>query len=79
MTGTRKKRSDKKENKCIICNEVYSSQRSLKEHKLNIHSSKKEKEKEYKYYCNACNIGKGHELSYIKHINSGKHKRMIVE
>jgi len=77
ITGIRKTRSDKKENKCDICSHICSSKHTLKEHKLNMHSNKKEKEKEYKYYCKECNIGKTYKTSYEKHMNSEKHKRMM--
>ena len=40
LTGERKKRSDKKENKCDECKYIFSSQKALKEHKLNKHSSR---------------------------------------
>ena len=76
--GKQKTRSDKKENKCNICNHTFSSQHTLKEHNLNIHTNKKEKEKEYKFYCKECNIGKTYETCYKRHINSKKHKRMIM-
>ena len=79
MTGIRKKRSDKKENKCDICNNIYSSQRSLNEHKLNKHLNKKEKEEKYKYYCKECNVGNIYEINYKEHIKNEKHKRMMLE
>jgi len=79
ITGIRKKRSDKKENKCEVCDNIYSSRRSLNEHKLNKHSNKKEKEEKYKYYCKECNVGNIYEINYKEHIKSEKHKRMMLE
>ena len=77
ITGEKKIRSDKKNNKCDECNNEYSSQRALKEHKLNKHSNKKEKKVEYKYYCEICNVGKNNKLVYEKHIKSDRHEQMI--
>jgi uncharacterized C2H2 Zn-finger protein len=77
LTGERKKRSDKKENKCDECKYIFSSQKALKEHKLNKHSKIEEKEQKYKYFCIKCNVGKNNEKQYEKHIISKKHIQMM--
>ena len=47
------------------------------EHKLNYHSNKEEREKEFKYYCNYCDYGT-FAISFIeKHNNTKKHKRHL--
>jgi hypothetical protein len=45
-------------------------------HKLNNHSTKEERKKEFKYYCEACDFGVFTESSYEKHKNSLRHKRL---
>ena len=78
-TGKRKTRTDKKEDlKCSICN-LYTTkqQTTLKLHILNNHSSIEEKKKEYKYYCEYCDIGYLVELKINTHLNTLKHKIKI--
>ena len=78
-TGKRKTRVDKQgELKCNICN-LYSTkqQSTLKIHILNNHSSIEEKKKEYKYYCEYCDIGYLVEHKINTHLNTLKHKIKI--
>ena len=78
-TGKRKTRTDKKEElKCSICN-LYTTkqQTTLKLHILNNHSSIEEKKKEYKYYCEYCDIGYLVEHKINTHLNTLKHKIKI--
>ena len=78
-TGKRKTRTDKKEElKCSICN-LYTTKQptTLKLHILNNHSSIEEKKKEYKYYCEYCDIGYVVEYKFNTHLNTLKHKIKI--
>jgi len=78
-TGKRKTRIDKKEElKCSICN-LYSTKQptTLKLHILNNHSNIEEKKKEYKYYCEYCDIGYLVEHKINTHLNTLKHKIKI--
>ncbi len=77
LTGERKVRNDKKDSKCDKCNYECSSQQALKEHKLNIHSTKEDREREYKFYCKSCDVGKMNEKLFELHLNSNKHKRVV--
>ncbi len=77
ITGEKKVRSDKKDNKCEICNEIFASQQSLKDHKINKHTDIKNKKENYKYYCECCYIGTNTETIYKKHIESKKHQSII--
>jgi hypothetical protein len=74
-TGQRKKRSDYKDPfKCNICEYETKNIVMMKIHKLNKHSDANDREKEFKYYCKYCDYGSFSEDSYIKHINTIKHK-----
>ena len=79
-TGKRKTRTDKQgELKCNICNLYSTSQQStLKIHILNNHSSIEEKKKEYKYYCEYCDIGYLVEHKINTHLNTLKHKIKVA-
>jgi len=78
-TGKRKIRADRQEElKCTICNLYSTKQHStLKIHILNNHSSIEEKKKEYKYYCEYCNIGYLVEDKFNIHLDTLKHKIKI--
>ena len=45
-------------------------------HKLNNHSNKEERKKQFKYYCNNCDFGVFTESSFEKHKNSLRHTRI---
>ncbi len=77
LNGERKIRSDKKNSKCELCDYTCSSQHTLREHNLNYHSTKEEREKAYKFYCKPCDVGKMYEVQFEEHLNSNKHKRMV--
>jgi hypothetical protein len=80
-TGKKKTRNDKKENKCNECEEIFSSQQSLKNHILNKHKEKEKKEKKEKsakkYYCKICDIGNEIEQNHKKHLESKKHQHIL--
>ena len=45
-------------------------------HKLNNHSTKEERKKEFKYYCVVCDFGVFTESSFEKHKETIRHKRL---
>lgn len=77
-TGKRKQRSDIKEPyKCEICNYQTKNIVVSKEHKLNCHSDKVTRMKEYTYYCKYCDFGTFSNKDMIKHNDTRKHKNFI--
>ena len=46
----------------------------MKQHVLNEHSTKEEREKGFKYYCKYCNYGTFSIDLYKRHNNTEKHK-----
>ena len=49
----------------------------MKKHVLNEHSTKEEREKEFKYYCKSCDFGTFSKDTYEVHTNTNKHKRYL--
>ncbi len=73
-TGKRKKRSDYKGlYKCEKCNYESANKIIFKQHILNEHSNKEEREKEFKYFCKMCDIGTFSKDNWNRHINSQRH------
>jgi hypothetical protein len=67
-------RSDKKEDyKCDKCNYQTKYISNFKLHNLNNHSSKKEREKNFPYYCKACDYGCLDEKLMNNHFLTLKH------
>ena len=78
-TGKNKKRSDYGgPYKCEICNYETGNKSTYLQHKLNYHSTKEEREKEFKYYCKACDYGTISKDILDKHNLSDKHKKKYV-
>ena len=78
-TGTRKKRSDIKDvYKCENC--LYSTKNKImmKQHKLNEHSTKEQREKDFKFYCKCCDVGTFSKDIFEKHNITDKHKNYIA-
>ena len=77
ITGKKKKRSDYKVEpyKCEICEYKTRNNALYKQHKLNYHSTKEEREKEFKFYCKSCDYGTISKDIYENHIITEKHKR----
>ncbi len=77
--GTKRKtRRDKKEEdeiKCEYCEYKNKNKYSLKSHILNNHSSKEERKKNFKYYCEKCDIGCFSKPKYEEHINGKNHNQ----
>lgn len=70
------KKSDKKIYKCDICQTTYSSKANLFIHNLNNHSTKEERKKGYKFYCDLCNIGYMDNQKYTHHLTTQSHKNI---
>jgi hypothetical protein len=74
--GIRKTRSDKVlDTKCKHCEYTPTRTTNMKLHYLNHHASKEERKKEFKYYCEECDIGNFAKSLFklhieAKHINS---------
>ena len=76
-TGKRKIRSDKKRiDKCPKCDYISKNNRSIKQHILTKHSTKKDRQTEFKYYCDKCDYGTFAILLFNKHCSSKKHKQL---
>ncbi len=75
-TGIRKTRSDKVlEPKCKHCEYTTTRTTNMKLHYLNNHANKVERKKEFKYYCEECDVGNFTKSLFkihieAKHINS---------
>ncbi len=77
LTGKKKIRSDYKGfRKCDHCDYSTEVLITLKLHYLNHHASKEERKKEFKYYCDVCDIGAFAEEIFKKHENSLRHKNL---
>ena len=79
LTGKRKPRKDKLgiEYKCNKCDYKSMNKNNYDTHRLNNHSTKEDREKEFKYYCNTCDFGVFVESCYNKHIASKNHLMRI--
>ena len=76
LTGHKKIRSDcKAPNKCLICKYETKNNIIFKQHNLNYHSNKEEREKEYNYYCKLCDFGTFYKNLFEKHNLTEKHKK----
>ena len=76
--GIRKKRSDFNETKkCELCEYKTQNKTVMKKHFLNEHASKKDREKDFKYYCSTCDFGTFCEKTINVHNNTKKHIKYI--
>ena len=79
LTGERKKRVDIKEPfKCEKCEYSSKNKINVKQHYLNEHGTKEEREREFKYYCKECDNGTFSIDLYNRHINTEKHKKKLI-
>lgn len=77
-TGQRKIRSDLKEPfKCDKCDYKTKNITTLKQHKLNEHSTIEEREKEFKFYCKICDLGSFSKDIFENHNKSEKHIKFM--
>ena len=65
------------DNKCEICEKIFSNHFALKIHKLQIHGTIEEK-RQHKYYCETCDVIFLSQLFMDKHLAGKKHKNMLV-
>jgi len=77
-TGERGKKQIKEKVifKCSDCKFESTNKNNYLIHKLNNHSNKEERKKQFKYYCNNCDFGVFTESSFEKHKNSLRHSRI---
>jgi len=81
-TGTAGKRNTKsadeiKMYKCDNCEFITKNKSNYLVHKLNKHSTKEERKKEYKYYCELCDFGVFGKSLYDTHLETSTHKNII--
>lgn len=77
-TGQRKLRSDYKEPyKCEKCDYETKNITTMKIHKLNKHSTKEDREKEFTHYCKCCDYGSFSKDSFDIHNDTEKHKHYL--
>jgi hypothetical protein len=78
-TGKNKKRSDYEgPYNCEICNYETENKSTFLQHRLNYHSTKEERAKEFKYYCKVCDYGTISKDILDKHNLTEKHKRKVL-
>jgi hypothetical protein len=78
-TGKKKKRSDcKNPYKCEKCNYVTKNIFTFKQHMLNEHSTKKEREEGFKFYCKYCDFGTFSSDLISTHNETEKHRKQIM-
>ena len=71
----RKERCDKfLEPKCKFCNYETNKTTNMKQHYLNKHGSKEERQKEFLFYCDNCDFGCFIKLLFDRHLESIKHQ-----
>jgi ribosomal protein L35 len=72
--GIRKTRSDKVlEPKCKHCEYTTNNLTCMKVHCLTQHSSKEERKKEFKYFCDKCDFGTYADILFTRHCETQKH------
>lgn len=76
ITGKRKQRPKKIKEvfKCDDCEYESTNKNNYLTHRLNNHSTKKERKKKFPYYCGKCDFGVFTESSYNKHLDTKKHE-----
>lgn len=77
-TGKKKKRSDfEGPYVCDKCKYESKNTVNFKQHKLNYHATREEREKEFKHYCKVCDYGTFAKTFFDSHNESEKHKKMV--
>ena len=70
----RKERSDKVlEPKCNLCNYETDKTINMKQHYLNNHATKEERQKEFIFYCVKCDFGSFSKFLFDRHLETLKH------
>jgi len=76
QTGKKKLRSDYKgPHKCDKCDYESINVITFKKHVLNCHSTKEDRESQFKFYCGLCDFGTFSNDTMELHKKSNKHKR----
>ena len=76
-TGKKKIRSDKiRLEQCLECNYETKINTNMRQHILINHGTKKEREKEFTYYCKICDYGTFSKPLYKTHKQTKKHKQI---
>ncbi len=76
-TGERGKKLIKEKElfSCDKCDFSSTNKNNYLTHKLNNHSIKEERKQQFKYYCDACDVGVFSETSFNNHTETIRHKR----
>jgi len=77
---TRKEKENKVSYECKECKEnkyITDNKSNYVLHKLNNHSTKEERKKEFKYYCELCDFGVFAETIFNIHKESKVHKKIL--
>ena len=70
----RKQRNDKIiEEQCKLCNYNSNKTTNMKLHMLTKHSTKEERQKEMKFYCEKCDFGCFVQILFDRHLETKKH------
>ena len=80
-TGKRKqiiRKNHKQPEKCKNCDYSTKNTFLMKKHILNEHSTKEEREKQFKFYCSYCNFGTFSKDTIEIHNNTNKHKNFLM-
>lgn len=74
---TRKEKENKVSYECKECKYITNNKSNYVLHKLNNHSTKEERKKEFKYYCELCDFGVFAETTFNIHTESKAHKKIL--
>ena len=73
----RKERSDKiLEEQCKFCQYKSNKTTNMKLHILTNHSTKEDRKKGMKYYCDKCDFGTNAEVLFNRHLETQKHIKL---
>jgi hypothetical protein len=75
-TGLKKRKDEKINYKCELCEYKNINKNNYLTHKLNNHSTIEERNIKFKYYCNKCDFGVFSESSFKLHKDSVRHIRL---
>jgi len=74
--GKRKQRCDKiLEPQCKLCSFKTNNLTNMRAHMLTKHLSKKERQYEFKFYCDKCDFGTFGEILFTRHLETKKHNK----
>ena len=73
----KKRKIKKKEYICDQCGHKTRIRSASLAHYLNCHATIKERNEQFKFFCDKCNFGSMSQVSYNTHLNTKKHKYII--